>query len=241
MNFDQAKTLRLQQWRATLDDQDFRMQNPEGHRETLYGMAATLRDEGLINKLEQFDMNEMADAAYWHAVEELQNSPGHYRGASTYDVVQIDNGNLLGTISRSIFNFANDEPRGASFVYDGKVYSDAEGVRLTLGLSRKIGKILGLVLEMNGRCYQLIETERMVAGVTHRPLSDADAYRALIDAAQVAHEVRDLHAFEKVRPHIESAAFRMCPACLDRFDAREDCPTCAGKRFVTKPGPAVLR
>lgn len=210
------------------------MQNPEGHRDTLYELAAALHAEGLIDQLEQFDMNEMADAAYWHAVEELQSSPGQYRGASTYNVVQIDNGNLLGTISRSIFNFANDEPRGASFAYDGKVYSDADGVRLTLGLSRKIGKISGLVLEMNGRRYQLVETERMIAGITHRPLSDADAYRALIDVAQVAHEERDLSTFEKVRPHIESAAFCICPACHDRFDAREDCPTCAGKGFVTK-------
>lgn len=234
MNFDQAKTLRLQRWRAILEDQDFRMQNPEGHRETLYEMAVTLRDEGLIDQLELFDMNEMADAAYWHAVEELQNSSGHYRGASTYDVVQIDNGNLLGTISRSIFNFANDEPRGASFAYDGKVYSDADGVRLTLGLSRRIGRITGLVLEMNGRRYQLVETERMIAGVTHRPLCDEVAYRALVDAAQVAQEDRDLRAFEKVRPHIESAAFCICPDCLDRFDVREDCPTCAGKGFVQK-------
>lgn len=240
MNFNQAKVFRIQLWRAALDDQDFRMQNPEGHRETLNEMAAALHAEGLIDPLEQFDMNELADAAYWHAVEEFQNSPFHYRGASTYDVVQIDNGTLLGTISRSIFNFANDEPRGASFAYDGKVYSDAEGVRLTLGLSRKIGRISGLVLEMNGRRYQLVETERMIAGVTYRPLSDADTYRALIDAAQVAHEERDLRAFEKVRPHIESAAFCMCPTCLDRFDARDDCLTCAGKGFVTKPVPAGL-
>lgn len=241
MNFDQAKTLRLQRWRATLDDQDFRLQNPEGHRETLRELAATLLDEGLIDQLEQFDMNEMADAAYWHAIEELQNSPDQYRGASSYDVVRIDNGELLGTISRSIFNFFNDEPRGASFAYDGKVYSDADGMRLTLGLSRKIGRISGLVLEMNGRRYQLLETERMIAGVTRRPLSDADAYRALIDAAQVAHEERDLHAFEKVRPHIESAAFCICPDCLDNFGAREDCSTCTGKGFVTKIAPASPR
>ncbi|RON80999.1 hypothetical protein [Pseudomonas fluorescens] len=154
MNFDQAKTLRLQRWRATLDDQDYRMQNPEGHRETIHEMTAALLEEGLIDQLERFDMNDMADAAYWHAVEELQNSTGLYCGASTYDVVQIENGSLLGTISRSIFNFANDEPRGASFAYDGKVYSHVEGVRLTLGLSRKIGRISGLVLEMNGRRYQ---------------------------------------------------------------------------------------
>jgi hypothetical protein len=241
MNFDQAKTLRLQRWRATLDDQDFRMQNPEGHRETLHEMAVKLRDEGLIDQLEQFDMNEMADAAYWQAVEELHNSPGQYRGASTYDVVQVDTGKLLGTISRSIFNFANDEPRGASFFYDGKVYSDADGIRLTLRLSRKMAKMSGLVLELNGRRYQLIETERMIDGITHHPLSDVDAYRALVDAAQVAQEERDLRAFEKIRPHIESAAFCICPACLDHFGARDDCPTCVGKGFVTKSAPVGLR
>ena len=179
-------------------------------------------------------MSEMADAAYWHAVEELQNCPEHYRGASTYEVVQIDNGNLLGTISRSIFNFANDEPRGASFAYDGKVYSDADGVRLTLGLSRRIGKISGLVLELNGRQYQLVETERVISDVDYKPIDDPNAYRAMVDAAQVANEERDLRAFEKVRPHIESAAFRICPACLDRFGSRDNCRTCAGKGFATK-------
>jgi hypothetical protein len=149
MNFDQAKILRIQRWRAALDDQDFRLQNPEGHRETLLEMAATLLAEGLIDQLEQFEMNEMANAAYWHAVEELQNSPGHYRSASTYDVVQTDNGNLLGTISRSIFNFYSNEPRGASFAYDRKVYSDADGVRLTLGLSTLIEHITRDSLKTN--------------------------------------------------------------------------------------------
>ncbi|VVP68136.1 hypothetical protein [Pseudomonas fluorescens] len=238
MNFDQPISLRLQQWRATLDDQDFRMQNPEGHRETLREMASALRSEGLINQIEQFELNEIADAAYWHAVEELQDSSGLYRGASTYDIVQVDTGKLLGTISRSIFNFESDEPRGASFPYDGKVYSDAEGVRLTLGLSRKIGTISGLMLEMNGRRYQLIETERVISGVDYKPLDDPDAYRALVDVAQAAKEDRNLRAFEKVRPHIESATFCMCPACLDHFCSRDDCSTCAGKGFVTKPSPS---
>lgn len=146
MNFEQARSLRLQRWRSTLDDQDFRMQNPEGHRETLYEMAAMLLSEGVINQFEQFDMRELADAAYWHAAEELQNSSGHYRGASSYDIVQVTNGKLLGTISRSIFNFANDEPRGASFSYDGKVYSDKNGVRLMLSLSQKVAKITGLIM-----------------------------------------------------------------------------------------------
>ena len=241
MNFNQAKALRLQRWRSTLDDQDFRMQNPEGHRETLHEMSAALQAEGLIDQLEQFGMNEMADAAYWHAVEELQNSPGHYRGASTYKVVQIDNGKLLGTISRSIFNFASPTPRGASFAYDGKVYSGPEGIHLNLGLSRNIGKISGLILTMYGQLYQLVETERVIGGVDYSPIDDPDTYRALVDAGQVAQEERDLRTFEKVRPHIESAAFCTCPVCLDRFGARDECQACAGKGFVTKPTPAGLR
>jgi len=235
MNFGQAKALRMQRWRLTLDDKDFRMQNPEAHRETLHEMAAALFDEGLIDQLERFDMNEMADAAYWHTVEELQNSPDHYRGASTYNVVQVTNGKLLGTISRSIFNFTTEEPRGASSTYDGKVYSDTDGVRLTMGLSRKIGKIVGLILEMNGRRYRLIETDRVIAGVDRKPLDDPDTYRALVNAAQVAQEERDLHAFEKLRPFIESAAFCTCPVCRDRFGQSEECPICSGKGFVTKP------
>ncbi|WP_223849612.1 hypothetical protein [Pseudomonas koreensis] len=211
------------------------MQNPEAHRETLHGMAAALFDEGLIDQIERFDMNEMADAAYWHTVEELQNSPAHYRGASTYNVVQVSNGKLLGTISRSIFNFASDEPRGASFPYDGKVYSDTDGVRLTLGLSRKIGKITGSILEINGRQYRLIETERVIDSVDYKPIDDPDTYRALVDAAQIAFEERDLRAFEKVRPHIESAAFCLCPACRDQFGESEGCDVCSGKGFVAKP------
>jgi hypothetical protein len=241
MTFDQAKSLRLQRWRTSLDDHDFRMQNPEGHREALHEMAEALHAEGLIDQFEQFDMNEMADAAYWHAVEELQNSPGQYRGASTYDVVHVDNGKLLATISRSIFNFATEEPRGASRTYDGKVYSGPEGIYLNLGISRNVGRISGLTLEMHGHRYQLIETERVIRGVDYRPIDDPDAYRALVDAGQVAQEERDLRAFEKVRPHIESAAFCTCPVCLDRFGARDDCPTCAGKGFVTKPAPSGLR
>lgn len=134
MNFDQAKALRLQQWRSTLDNRDFRMQNPEAHRETLHSIAKTLATEGLIDQLQQFDMNQMADAAYWHAVEELQNSPGRYRGSSTYEIFNIHTGKLLGTISRSIFNEVSTGPPGPTHTYDGMVYPNADGAELALSM-----------------------------------------------------------------------------------------------------------
>lgn len=215
MNFDQAKALRLHQWRSTLDDRDFRMQNPEAYRETLHSMASTLAAEGLIDQLQQFDMNEMADAAYWHAVEELQNSPCGYRGSSTYDVLMVDTGELLGTISRSIFNEVSTEPPGPTHTYDGKVYPNEDGADLVLSMSGEVGRISGLSLTMPSKLqYRLVETARIINGKTYVPLEDPDIFRALIDVAQVAKESCNLHAFERLRPFIELARFCNCPACL---------------------------
>ncbi|CAI8970314.1 hypothetical protein [Pseudomonas sp. IT-P395] len=235
MNFDQAKALRLQQWRSTLDDRNFRMQNPEAHRETLHSMAARLATEGLIDQLQQFDMNEMADAAYWHAVEELQDSPDRYRGSSTYDVLEYYTGELLGTISRSIFNEVSAERPGSTHTYDGKVYPSADGADLALSMSGEFGRIDGLVLTMpDGLRYRLIEAARMIDGKTYEPLDDPDIYRTLIDVAQIARECRYLHTFARLRSFIELSRFCICPLCNDRFGENEDCSTCVGKGFVMK-------
>lgn len=242
MNFDQAKALRLQQWRSTLDDHDFRMQNPEAHRQTLHAMSATLAGEGLIDDLQQFDMNELANAAYWHAVEELHSAPARYCGASSYDVVRCAGSELLGRISRSIFYTAITLADSARCSYDGKIYQDATGANLVFTPSGVVARIAGLILTLpDGQPYDLIETGRTVEGVTYEPLEDPDLYRALVDAAQVARECRDLRLFERLRPLLDLARFRTCSACLDRFDRREDCAACFGRGFVTKSPAAELR
>jgi len=241
MNFDQAKALRLQQWRSVLDDHDFRMQNPEAHRQTLHSMSVPLVAEGLIDKLQQFDMNEMANAAYWHAVEELQTTPSRYCGASAYDVMRHESTELFGKIGRSIFYAATMLAEGARSSYDGKIYRDATGANLVFNPSGAVARITGLTLTLpDGQQYDLIETARTVEGVTYEPIEDPDIYRALVDAAQIAQECRDLRTFERVRPLIDLARFGTCPACLDRFDRCEDCPTCAGRGFVAKPATTGL-
>lgn len=241
MNFDQAKALRLQQWRSTLDDHDFRMQNPEAHRQTLHSMSAILVVEGLIDELQQFDLNEMANAAYWHAVEELQTTPRRYCGASAYDVIRHGSTDLFGKIGRSIFYAASTLADRARSAYDGKIYRDATGANLVFTPSGAVARIIGLTLTLpDGQQYDLIETGRTVEGVTYEPIEDPDLYRSLVDAAQVAQECRDLHTFERARPLIDLARFYICPACLDRFDRCEDCPTCAGRGFVSKPATTGL-
>jgi len=241
MNFDQAKALRLQQWRSTLDDHDFRMQTPEAHRQTLHEMSSDLVTEGLIDELQRFDLNEMANAAYWHAVEELHASPARYCGASAYDVLSCGNGELFGRIGQSIFYASSTLADNARSSYDGKIYRDATGANLVFSPSGVTARIVGLVLTLlNGQQYDLVETGRIFEGMTYEPIEDPDLYRALVDAAQIAHECRDLRTFERVRPLIDLAKFGTCPACLDRFDRCEYCPTCAGRGFVTKPATTGL-
>ena len=235
MNFDQAKALRLQQWRSTLDDHDFRMQNPEAYRQHLHSLASKLVIEGLIDALEQYDMNEMANAAYWHAVEELQSHPVRYCGASLYVVVACDDSRVLGEIRQTIFHARRDNQDEVRTTYDGKVYRDSDGANLVFNPSGITARIEGLTLTMpDGRQFDLIETGRTILGVIYQPIEDPDMYRALVDTAQVSLENRDLNAFEKMRPFIDLARFRICPVCVDRFDRRDDCPTCSGQGFVTK-------
>ncbi|WLI14360.1 MULTISPECIES: hypothetical protein [Pseudomonas] len=242
MNFDQAKALRFQQWRSTLDDHDFRMQNPEAHRQHLHSMASTLVAEGLIDTLEQYDMNEMANAAYWHAVEELQSHPVRYCGASSYDLVACDGSLILGEIRQTIFHARRENQVEARTTYDGKVYRDGAGANLVFNPSGITARIEGLTLTLrDGRQFDLIETGRMILGVIYQPIDDPDMYRALVDAAQVALEGRDLRAYEKMRPFMDLASFSTCPACLDRFDRRDDCAACAGQGFVIKPPGSGLR
>lgn len=242
MNFDQAKALRLQQWRSTLDNHEFRMQSPEAHRQTLHSMSETLATEGLIDKLEQFDMDEMANAAYWHAVEELHDSPPRYCGASSYDVVLRGTTTLFGRIDRSIFYDTSSlaVPQGSG--YDGKIYPDASGANLVFNASGAVARITGLTMALpDGRLYDLVETQRVVEGVTYEPIVDPDMYRALVDTAQLAQESHDLRSFEKARPLLDLASFCTCPTCLDRFGPRDDCSTCSGKGFVTKQTVTGLR
>jgi hypothetical protein len=242
MNFDQAKALRLQQWNSTLDDHDFRMQNPEAHRQHLHSMTSTLLAEGLINPLEQYDMNEMANAAYWHAVEELQSHPVRYCGASSYDVVACNGSLTLGEIGRTIFMARRDNLAEVRTTYDGKVYCGGSGVNLVFNPSGVTARIEGLTLILpDGRQFDLIETGRMILGVIYKPIEDSDIYRALVDAAQVALEDRDLNIYEKMRPFIDLARFKTCPDCLDRFDRRDDCTACSGQGFVIKHPSAGLR
>jgi hypothetical protein len=237
MNFEQAKALRIQLWRKTLDDHDFRMQNPEAHRSCLLEKSARLADEGLIDRVEQFDMDELANAAYWLAVEELQSNPILFRPSYGYDVVPREGGPRIGTLFHSVLRL--DESLGdPTRPYDGKVYRDKAGLVLKFSFAPDKGRIEGLVLTMaDGRQFDLVETRRMVEGRVYTAIDDPEVYRWMVDVVQVATENRDVGIVNRIRPFLELAKFGQCPICLDRFGKREECTQCGGLGFVLKPVP----
>ncbi|MGK3120435.1 hypothetical protein QZH45_14290 [Pseudomonas corrugata] len=239
MNFEQAKALRIQQWRDTLDDHDFRMQNPEAHRSCLLAASARLAEERLIDRAEKFDMDEMANSAYWHAVEELQSTTALYHGASHYELMSRDGLPSLGTIRQSTFTDKTESQR--IHAYDGQVYR--QGGELTL-ICRAApnGVIEGLVLTLDdGRRFDLVETARMIRGVVYKPIEDPDVYRWLVDAVLIAHENRNLVLMEKLRPFLELARFAQCPSCLDGFGERDSCTYCNGLGFIKRIPPRPMR
>jgi hypothetical protein len=234
MNFEQAKALRIQQWRDTLDDHDFRLQNPEAYRSSLLSASARLTEERLIDQDDQFGMDELANSAYWLAVEELQSTSVLYHSASHYDLVARDGSSNLGTIRQSTFSAKSEGRRIRP--YDGKVYRQGEELKLIYSAAPTTGVIEGLVLTLDdGRQFDLVETARMILGVVYTPIEDPDVYRWLVDALQVARENRNLVLMEKLRPFAELARFVLCSSCSDRFGERDDCLPCNGLGFVEKP------
>ena len=65
------KTEWMAKWRQHLDDHEFRMENPEAHRAICRSKSDDMLAAGAIDQMEKLEMDELANAAYWHAVETL--------------------------------------------------------------------------------------------------------------------------------------------------------------------------
>lgn len=235
MNFEQAKAIRIASWRSTLDDHNFRMENPEAYRWSLHQQSAWLAEEGLIDKLEQFDMDEMANAAYWLGIEEAHAHPLVYHSSMGYDVMPRGGGPRFGTIFHSVLCIDENEGNRAG-PYDGKIYRTKEGLVLNQSYQSLRGTVERLVLTLSdGRQFDLIERRGMVEGVIYEAMDDPEIYRWLVDVTQVAKENKDLDLMIRLRPFLELASFVRCDICQDDFGKRDDCAACEGRGFVPKP------
>lgn len=68
---DLPDTPDLRQWRKTLEDKQLQSRDPGLHLSILHQQSAAMAARGAIDRLEQYDLDEMANAFYWLAMEEL--------------------------------------------------------------------------------------------------------------------------------------------------------------------------
>ena len=230
----ELRTAWLAKWRRILDDGVYRMDNPEAHRAACRWEARDMLETGVIDEMEKLEMDELADAAYWHAVEELAAAAEGYMFGGHYDVVHRVSSECVGRIIANTY-YSSISPGADGF--DGKVFGDKHDRRLVFRLNNEAWSMNGLELTASSReIYDLVQTAQVINGKVYPIICDADTYRTLIDCAQVALEEHDFENYRIARPLLLSAKFAKCTACLDRFGLREDCMNCAGQGFVPKAG-----
>ncbi|VVM80309.1 hypothetical protein PS682_02298 [Pseudomonas fluorescens] len=233
MNPEQLQKAWTAKWRRILNNNDQRMSHPEAYRVMCHWETRDMFEAGVIDEMAKLDMDEQANAAYWHAVEELVTSTDEYQHGGHYDVLPHTGAECVGHIISNTY-YSADGPGMDGF--DGKVFGDSHGLRLVFRNGTEAWALKGLRLTAHtGELYDLVQTAQRVNGVTYPVIDDPDCYRTLVDLAQIALETRDFDSYRKARPLLMCASFTQCATCLDRFGLREDCVSCAGDGFVRKP------
>ncbi|QIH07180.1 MULTISPECIES: hypothetical protein [unclassified Pseudomonas] len=227
-----AKAERMAHWRRYLDDHDSRFNYPEVHRSMCRLISQDMLNEQIISAAEKFELDEIADAAYWHAVETLIDCEPDFMPSGFYDLVARDGSPSIGRLSGSIYY-----PAGSSD-YAAQVIGERGSRRLVFRMTGDAWKMDGMTITTpDGRAHDLVITGQRINGIEYTNIDDPDVYRALADSATLALENHHFETYRRARPLLLAAAFKKCPECLDQFAAREDCKACAGRGFVVRGGP----
>ncbi|WP_085065965.1 hypothetical protein [Pseudomonas piscis] len=224
-----AKAERMAQWRRHLDDHDSRFNNPEVHRSMCRLISQDMLSEQVISAVEKLELDELADAAYWHAVETLIDCEPGFMPSAFYDIVARDGEPSIGRLSSGLYYPADREG------YAAQVLGEKGDRRLVFRMTGEAWKMDGMTITTpDGRTHDLVITGQRINGIEYANIDDPDAYRALADCASLALENHDFETYRRARPLLLTAAFKKCPECLDRFAAREECLACAGYGFVAR-------
>ncbi len=226
-----TKAERMAQWRRYLDDQESRFNNPEVHRSMCRLISKNMLNEQIISTAEKFELDELADSAYWHAVETLIDCEPGFMPSAFYDLVARDGGPSIGRLSSGLYYPAGREG------YAAQVLGEKGDRRLVFRMTGAAWKMNGMTITTpDGREHDLVITGQRINGIEYTNIDDPDTYRVLSDCAGLALENHDFETYRCARPLLLAAAFRKCTACLDRFATREDCPTCERRGFVARGG-----
>ncbi|MGY2171536.1 hypothetical protein [Pseudomonas gingeri] len=228
-----TKTEWLAYWQRHLDDHQSRLDNPEAHRIICLDISREMAAAQIIDPIEKLEMDEIANASYWHAVETLIDCEPVFMTAGFYDVVPRHEGPVLGKISTMIYYpDATEEKLGP---WAAQVISENGTRRLVFRINAEIWDMNGLTLiRPDGSVYDLVLTGQRINGREFSNIDDPDTYRALADIAQIALENHDFLTYQRTRPLLTAAMFKKCQTCMDRFTLREDCRDCGGLGFAEK-------
>lgn len=235
MNPKALQTAWMAKWRKALDDHEYRMSNPEAYRTLCHWETRDMLAAGVIDEMDKLEMDELVNAAYWHAVEELVAPIYGYQPGGHYKVIPRDGSPCIGRVANGSY-YSEGEPSLSGL--DGRVFEDKQGMRLVFRLGGEYWPMTGLeLISATGEMYDLVQTAQFINGVLYPNIDDADAYRALVDTAQVALETHDFDTYRRARLLLLAAEFIKCTECHDRFDLKDDCQACAGNGFRPKRAP----
>lgn len=203
------------------------MTHPEEHRQLLVEGAQELLAMGVINTDEWLELGDLITGAYSFAIEQQASELFHQ--SSAYDVFD-STWCKVGTATRGVLLFTGAKwpllirhgDQGHLQAFSGT------------GFTFLAGSLQGLALTMeNGRRFTMVEVGRYLKGGEYvEAITDPDCFRMALDAIEAARETGDTARASHLSQRTGVSPFRVCPACRDSFDGREDCARCAGLGFI---------
>lgn len=217
-----------------LNDAEMLRDMPRIFRDNLLTLTEDMYRRGVIDALERFDMDELAEAAYMHEVEELQVLHRYFLHAGRYNLL-LDGAKVGELRDVRVFLGADTRDRRPG-EYDARIERTANGLEVIYKNEREqIGHIDGKrCIAATGEQYELVETSRIIKSKETYAIDDPDIYRALLDAIQHAAEQGDSAKHAALVRRADVSVFMPCPVCQDLFSQRDDCQECSGRGFVTE-------
>ncbi|WP_315807766.1 hypothetical protein [Pseudomonas sp. C9-3] len=217
----------LTEWHAKLNSRRDLMAHPEEHRRALSDSAQALRVRGVVTADEWLELCDLITGAYSFAIEQRASELFHQ--SSAYDVFD-SNWCKVGTATRGVLLFTGAKwPLLIQHGDQGQLQAFSG-----TGFTFLAGSLQGLALIMeNGRRFTLVEAGRYLKGGEYvEAITDPDCFRLALDAIEAAREAGDTDGAGHLSERAGVSPFRVCPACRDRFDGREDCDQCTGLGFI---------
>lgn len=208
--------------------------NPYAQYGYLMRLADRLLALGQIDPFDRFEMVELLIGAYSHHAEQ---SPVSWLHPASEYAIYDQAGQRIGSIrgKRYFIHSPDITPDPMAFLAQ---IQDIDGEeRIITTTYQNYGRLCDrYVITNSGEKYALVETGRRMRGEDMSArLDDPDMYRAIIDSALIALEEGNMPLYIELWERESFSIFTQCSSCCDRFELREDCPTCSGQGFIEDP------